>query len=249
MGKAKKRLAFVALAVVLILVLFASLIGFISDFLWFREMGYLSVFFKKLITQITVGIPTFIVVTGLVYLYLNRIRKDYFSKIASSEATDVKKLRKVTIALAVLFGVFSTGMSVMQLWFEILKFSNSTSFDLADPLFNIDISFYIFRLDFLSQLNEILIGVIVGFILLTVIYYIILMTVRTPDVFKDEVPSDAQPADGEERYTGNSNPFGGKSGSGNDFFGKFAEAFTGKKYQSKPVRPKRSPAYSSYPQR
>ncbi len=239
MGKAKKRLAFVALAVVLILVLFASLIGFISDFLWFREMGYLSVFFKKLITQITVGIPTFIVVTGLVYLYLNRIRKDYFSKIASSEATDVKKLRKVTIALAVLFGVFSTGMSVMQLWFEILKFSNSTSFDLADPLFNIDISFYIFRLDFLSQLNEILIGVIVGFILLTVIYYIILMTVRTPDVFKDEVPSDAQPADGEERYTGNSNPFGGKSGSGNDFFGKFAEAFTGKKYQSKPVRPKR----------
>ena len=89
-------------------------------------------------------------------------------------------------------------MTIMQLWFEILKFANGTSFDISDPLFNMDISFYIFKLDFLTQLNEILIGVIIGFIILTVIYYIILMTVRTPDVFKEEVPPDAQPpADGE----------------------------------------------------
>lgn len=242
MGKGQKRLSFVILAIVLVVVLFVSLIGFIADFLWFKEMGYLSVFFKKLVTQLTVGVPTFIVVTGLVYLYLSKLKKGYFSKIASSEETDLKKLRKTTIALSAVFGVFATAMSIMQLWFEILKFANSSSFDIADPLFNMDISFYIFKLDFLTQLNEILIGVIIGFIILTVIYYIILMTVRTPDVFKEEVPPDAQSADGEERYSGSTNPFENgnqKTNNANDFFGKFSEAFTGKKFQTRPVKPKK----------
>ena len=201
MGKGQKRLSFVLLAIVLIVVLFVSLIGFIADFLWFKEMGYLSVFFKKMVTQLTVGIPTFIIVTGLVYVYLNKLKKGYFSKIASSEETNLKKLKKTTLVLSAVFGLFATIMAIMDLWFEILKFANSTSFDLKDPLFNMDISFYIFKLDFLSQLNDILIGIIMGFILLTVIYYIILMTVRTPDVFQEEVPPDAEFADGEgERY-------------------------------------------------
>ncbi len=243
MGKGQKRLSFVLLVIVLIVVLFVSLIGFIADFLWFKEMGYLSVFFKKMVTQLTVGIPTFIIVTGLVYVYLNKLKKGYFSKIASSEETNLKKLKKTTLVLSAVFGLFATIMAIMDLWFEILKFANSTSFDLKDPLFNMDISFYIFKLDFLSQLNDILIGIIIGFILLTVIYYIILMTVRTPDVFKEEVPPDAEFADGEgERYSGSDNPFANgnrRTSDANEFFGKFSEAFTGKKFQAKPVRPQK----------
>ena len=114
----------------------------------------------------------------------------------------MKGLKSTTLVLAVVFGAIATFMAVSQLWFEILKFANSTGFELADPLFKIDISFYIFKLEFLKQLNEILIGVIIGFVALTVIYYIVLMTVRTPDVFKEEAPQteDAGDADG-ERYT------------------------------------------------
>lgn len=162
MGKAKKRISIAILVIVVLLALFASLIGFISDFLWFKEMGYLSVFFKQLVTQLTVGIPTLIIITGLVYLYLTKLRKGYFAKIASSEETNLKKLKITTLILSIVFGIFATVMTVMQLWFEILKFSNSTSFGIDDPLFGLDISFYIFRLDFLTQLNEILIGVIMG---------------------------------------------------------------------------------------
>ena len=69
MGKGQKRLSFIILAIVLVVVLFVSLIGFIADFLWFKEMGYLSVFFKKLVTQLTVGVPNISVVTGLDSLY------------------------------------------------------------------------------------------------------------------------------------------------------------------------------------
>ena len=243
MEKRQRRLSIIILIAVLIIGLFVSLIGFISDFLWFREMGYLSVFFKQIVTQLKVGIPTFVVISVLVYLYLNRLKKGYFSKIASSEETNLKKLGKTTVVLSILFGIFATIMAVMQLWFEILKFANSTSFDLNDPLFGFDISFYIFKLDFLTQLNDILIGIIIGFVLLTIIYYIILMTVRTPDVFKEQVPPEAEFAgDRDERYSGSSNPFenGNKrTNNPNYFFGKFSEAFTGKKPQAKPVKPKK----------
>ena len=36
MGKAKKRISIAILVIVVLLALFASLIGFISDFLWFK---------------------------------------------------------------------------------------------------------------------------------------------------------------------------------------------------------------------
>lgn len=236
MGKFQKNFSLVLLVVVLIVGLFFSLIGFIADYLWFQEMGYLSVFFTQLTTQLKVGIPTFLVATGLIFLYLNHLKKGYFSKIASSEATDLKKLKKTTWFMAGVFGIFITAISVLQLWFEILKFANSSSFDLADPLFGVDISFYIFKLDFLSYLNEILLIIIIGFIILTVLYYLVLMTVRTPDVFKEQVPPEAEFADDSERYAGSENPFAGgnkKSNSTDEFIGKFAEAFTGKKYEPK----------------
>ena len=246
-GKAKfeRKISIVLMVVILILVLFLTMIQFITDFMWFKEMGYTDVFFKQLVTQLTVGVPTFVVVTALVHLYLTHLKKTYFAKIASSEETNLKGLKKTTLVLSVIFGAIATFMAVSQLWFEILKFANSTSFDLADPLFKLDISFYIFRLEFLKQLNEILIGVIIGFVALTIIYYIVLMTVRTPDVFKEETPqADFADEAGGERYNAGTNPFGGgQQGSGagnaNDPFSKFAEAFGGKKFQHRPARPKK----------
>ena len=251
MEKLEKKVSIVILIVVVVASLFLTLVGFISDFMWFKEMGYVAVFFTQLVTQLKVGIPTFIIVTGLVMLYLHHLRKSYFAKIASSEATDMKKLNRTTNWLAVAFGVVATVMSVTNLWFEILKFANSTDFDITDPLFSFDISFYLFKLEFLSQLNEILIGVIVGFVILTIVYYIILMTVRTPDVFKEEPVQGAETAeDSEERYTGNANPFGGNPFGDNPFggnnannakdpFSKIFESLTGKKVNARPIKPKK----------
>lgn len=84
MEKLEKKISIIVLIVVLIVSLFLALVGFISDFMWFREMGYVAVFFTQLATQLKVGIPTFIVVTGLVMLYLHHLKKTYFAKIASS---------------------------------------------------------------------------------------------------------------------------------------------------------------------
>ena len=244
-GKAKfeRKISLILMGIILVLVLFLAMIQFITDFMWFKEMGYTDVFFKQLVTQLTVGVPTFAVVTVLVQVYLTHLKKTYFAKIASSEETNLKGLKKTTIILSVVFGAIATFMAVSQLWFEILKFANSTDFDLADPLFNFDISFYIFRLEFLKEMNEILIGVIIGFVALTIIYYIILMTVRTPDVFKEEAPqAEAAAGAGDERHTAGTNPFGGgnnNGANGSEPFSKFAEAFGGKMFQQKQAKPKR----------
>jgi len=253
MEKFQKRISIVILVVVVLLALFFSMITFITDFMWFQEMGYVDVFLKELTTQLTVGIPTFLVITGLVVIYLTHLKKSYFKKIVSSEIPDAKKLKRISWILAAVFGLFVTFTTVSQLWFDILKFANASSFDLTDPLFKLDISFYIFRLEFLSQLNEILIGVIIGFIVLTMVYYIVLMTVRTPDMFKHEFPGEeeapfggqAQQAEGfaqEERYSGNANPFENGNNGGQqaeDPFAKFQEAFFGKKAPKRPVKPKK----------
>ncbi len=82
--------------------------------------------------------------------------------------------------------------------------------------------FYIFKLDFLKQLNEMLIGAVLLIIVVTVIYYAILMTVHTPNIFEEE----AEPINDDERYAGSSNPFEGMGG--DNPFGKAFEAF-GKK--------------------
>ena len=66
--------------IVIIIALFLLLINFITDWLWFREMGYVSVFLKQLVTELEVGIPVFIILTLLVNFYLRKLKKGYLPR-------------------------------------------------------------------------------------------------------------------------------------------------------------------------
>ena len=101
--KGHKGLILIAVIVV-ILSVFLSLIEFITDWEWFKEVGYTSVFFKELLTKIEMGVPVFIVVTLLIFVYLTMLRKSYFQKIASKENTNMKLLKGVTWGLSAVFG-------------------------------------------------------------------------------------------------------------------------------------------------
>lgn len=223
--KERKKTIALLLAVVVVAA-FVLLINFIVDWLWFKEMGYVSVFLTQLKTSLTVGIPVFFIFAILINLYLRTLKKGYFAKIASHENTNLKKLNKTTNGISLLGGLVIAFFSVSNFWFQILKFANATDFNIKDPIFNIDISFYIFRLDFLKQLNEVFIGIVLLMVAITVIYYGILLTVRTPDLFEEEEPEGADfTADftGEERYTGGGNPFEGIGGNDANPFDKIFE--------------------------
>lgn len=240
MKKGKIGIRGLLIAILLLVVLFMSLIGYITDFLWFKELGYTTVFFTKMFTQLKIGIPAFIIITLITYIYLKLLKRGYFKKIESEDVPNEKLLNKMTWGLAAVFsGVFSF-VIVSQLWFEILKFINSTTFGIKDPMYNMDISFYVFKLDFITQLNQLMIGVLIGFGVITVMYYLILMSIRKPEVFETvEEPHD------EARYDGSAGPkqsgfgsfgnFGSMGGLG-DILGK---AFSGAGNMNTPFNKKK----------
>ena len=221
----KKRTGLrVIIAIAIILGLFLSLIGFITDFMWFRELGYVSVFLTKLFTQIKIGVPTFVVVTFLAYIYLKFLKHGYFRKVSSDEAVNHGKLNLISWGLAAAYGAITTFFTVTKLWFDFLQFVNSTPFGKKDPLYDMDISFYTFKLDFIEEVNQIVLVLLIAFAVLTVIYYSILLTVRTPKIFEEK----AQAVDEEEEQSQAQGGAGIGFDNLNGMFGKFTEAFTGK---------------------
>lgn len=184
-GKKKrgKRLRSVLLFVLLILIVLGTCVGFLTDWMWFSELGFTRVFWTQILTEVKLGIPIFIIAGLLVRLYLNSLRKGYFSKIESHEIPNMHRLNVLSWVVSVVFGLIAAVVSATNTWQSFLMFANSTKFGLKDPIFGLDISFYVFKLEFLTKLNSIAIFVIVGVVIVTLIYYAILLSVRTPDIF------------------------------------------------------------------
>jgi uncharacterized protein len=224
LDKKKNRFGMKAILVVILLaiLLLFSLVGFITDFLWFKEIGYVSVFFKKLVTQLEIGIPTFIIVTLATFGYLKLLKRGYHKHVESDVASEARPLSLVTWALSLMMGAIVTYMAVTGLWFNALRFANSSDFGIKDPLFNMDLSFYTFRLEFITQVNGMLIGVLAAFLIVTLAYYVILISTSAPRMF-DTVNNES--TFDEERFDG-SQYKGGKSGFKNaQAFGPFAQIF------------------------
>ncbi len=195
-GRSKKAAIVICIVAVAFLVFFA-LINFLTDWLWFKDLGFSSVFFKKIVTQLEIGIPVFAVVALLTRVYLISLRNGYFNKIESHEIPDLKKLKIISWTMSAIFAFAIATFSASKMWMNLLQFKNATKFHLKDPLFHLDISFYIFKLDFLNQLNTLVIGAVIGVVIITLIYYLVLLTIRTPDIFEDDDMSKGFSDEGE----------------------------------------------------
>lgn len=220
-GRGSRIAALVIMIIVVAFVIVAALVGFLTDFLWFRELGYTSVFWKQLKTELEIGIPVFVFTALLVRLYLRSLRNGYFREIQSHEIPDLKRLKLISWGLSGIFAILVAIYAARDMWMNFLQFTHSTSFSLKDPIFGLDIGFYVFKLEFLGKLNNLAIGIIIGVVLLTVLYYGILMTVRTPDFFE----GDPDQSVGEDDFTRarheNSIPFGRKNSPGEEFIRTF----------------------------
>ena len=186
--KAKKPIGLgklIFLATILLSIIGASA-GYITDWMWFRELGFTKVFWTQLVTELKIGTVIFIFAGLLVRIYLNSLRKGYFSKIESHDIPDMHKLNVLSWVISVSLGLVAAVISATSTWQSFLMFANSSKFGLKDPIFGLDISFYVFKLDFLTKLNSIAILVIVGVVIVTLIYYAVLLSVRTPDIFDRE---------------------------------------------------------------
>ena len=55
----RKKSVIILLAMAVVMLLFLAS-GFITDWMWFSDLGYASVFWKKLLTELEIFIPVFI---------------------------------------------------------------------------------------------------------------------------------------------------------------------------------------------
>lgn len=182
----KKGLSFVVMVIVVILVLLIGCAGFLTNWMWFDSLGYEKVFWTKFLSQLEMGVPVFLAAMLLVRIYLKSLKKHYFIEVESHEIPDEKRLNKISWGMSVVFGLLVGLTAGASTWMDFRQFANATSFGLKDPLFHLDISFYVFKLAFLTKANNIVLGIVVGVVIITLLYYGILMTVRTPDVFERE---------------------------------------------------------------
>ena len=184
----RKGLSIIIMLIAIVICGVMMLVNYITDWMWFKDLGYTSVFWKKLITEIEIFIPTFVVMGLLTRFYLRTLRNGYFRKIESHEIPNIKRMNSTAWVLSLLLATAIGFYASWGTWLIFLKAANSTKFNYSDPLFNLDIGFYIFKLDWLDTLNEIILGAIIGLVLVTLIYYAYLLSVRTPDIFIHDAP-------------------------------------------------------------
>lgn len=152
---------FLLLAAVFLFI-FPSAAAFYTDWLWFRELGYEGVFLRTLNAQSTVFFATFVVVYLFLYfnLRLARRRTGERSRVVLGTAADGRPISvdssqvagaamPISLVLALLIGLMGASQ-----WLTWLGYLNATPFGTADPLFNRDVAFYVFKLPAYQLLRQ-----------------------------------------------------------------------------------------------
>ena len=154
----------IALIIIILISIFSILVGIFGDWFWFASIGYESVFITILGTSIWMGLLFFL--GFVVFSFLNiRIAKRVSMKKSKGKAHKQKSAGSVFYIFATIIGLF-VGM-VFSNWEVLMKFLNPSSFGVMDPVFGLDIGFYVFTLPFYGLMLSYLAAIIIPTMILT----------------------------------------------------------------------------------
>ena len=169
------------MAVIAILTSFSKILGFMADYLWFKEVGYTSTFLKQVFAKLYIGVPFFIAFTGFIYFYFYRIKTNYYKHMnILTTKQDEKPVNRIIGIIAAILGVFFSFSISSSFWMQILRFLNATRFGETDPIFSKDISFYVFTLPIVREVFNFMLGFVVFLMIITFVLYIVLISIRQP---------------------------------------------------------------------
>ncbi|MFA4820214.1 MAG: UPF0182 family protein [Candidatus Aenigmatarchaeota archaeon] len=123
------------------------LTGLYTDFLWFGELGYRSVFMTMLLAQVQLFLIAGAAFFTIIFLS---------TRLATASLKPAPKPRHIVLLalpIAALAGLIVSGS-----WEVLLRFLNFTAFGITDPVFGADLSFYFFELPFYTLIWQILFG-------------------------------------------------------------------------------------------
>jgi len=168
------------------LTLFGSLVHLLTESWWFQAVGFQQVFWTRLKWQLAVGVAAFGVYFGWLWLnyrlaqYLTRDR-DYVALNRTNLLNSREQFKQL-----ITFGFFGVMIFLATTaalrgaagWETLLKFLNPTAFDIADPIYQRDISFYVFRLPFWQGVQSNVLGLLIWGLLFAVAVYALKGEVR-----------------------------------------------------------------------
>jgi uncharacterized membrane protein (UPF0182 family) len=151
---------------------------FYTDWLWFDELGYESVFLRSLGAQATVGIVSgavaFALLAGNLLIALRTLRPRPFRvstpngpQTVMVDPSGIRPIALGAVALvSLLFGNFAGDR-----WETWLYFLNGTPFGKTDPILGRDIGFYVFTLPLLEMIQGMLFFILILMVIVAAAAY------------------------------------------------------------------------------
>jgi hypothetical protein len=151
-----------------------------ADYCWFQSLGRSDVFFTMRWTRVGLGVPVGLLI--FFWLWLNakiarRRMPEGVVLVGRRLLTDEERgqvetyLSRVLLVFA-LMGGFVGGTAASGHWVDWVHFRNAVPFGYKDPLFGLDASFYVFKLNFLIYLwRAVFYGIAVAFIMSVLVYF------------------------------------------------------------------------------
>ena len=168
-----------ALTLVLLLIFSETLVHLLTESWWFSAIGFEAVFWTRLKWQASIWGLTFGGYAAFLwgnYLIAQRLTRDrpYVALqrySASISFTQAQRLPQLGAALFILVLALFAALTSALAWETILKFLNPTAFEVADPIFQQDVGFYLFKLPFYQGLQQGLLGLLLWSLALSTAVY------------------------------------------------------------------------------
>ncbi|WP_249871700.1 UPF0182 family membrane protein [Oceanobacillus saliphilus] len=143
-----------------------------TEYIWMDSVGFSAVFTKVLGSKLMLGAAGFVIFGFVTWLTVFWVRRSYLSHFDPNQLPAFFYQKKmvmngIIIAIAVIAGLIGSTIVQGVGWEPLLKILNYETFGETDPIFNRDISFYMFVLPFLEMIINILLGL--GFFMLVVV--------------------------------------------------------------------------------
>ena len=168
----RKMIVLICLAIyVLISIILAR-----GEYLEIKEIGegYVNIFNTNTITKYTIMAVSFVVTYIIVY-FSNRYMRKGLSKFFEQDKKEMPKLPNKSISF--IASLIVSLILPMFLTESFLNFTKATQFGIDDPIFGLDISFFIFKLPFIKTLLILGIVMLVALTIYIAVYYIMVLNI------------------------------------------------------------------------
>ncbi|HEY9736932.1 MAG TPA: UPF0182 family protein [Trichocoleus sp.] len=174
------------LVLAFVLAFAGSLVHLLTESWWFASVGFERVFWTRIGWQTAIGLATFALYSGFLganYLLAQRITRDrpyvYLEQyVEQGNPTRLRGLPRYGAIALIFLLALSAALRSSTAWESVLKFLNPTTFNLTDPIFQRDVSFFVFRLPFYHSLQDGLMGLLIWSIVLALGVYVLKGEIR-----------------------------------------------------------------------